>query len=305
MPVTRVPGPRDAFDRLPAAVRACTWHVIAGAAFLGAMAIVRHIADEVPVLVVVFWRSLVGVLFMLPWLARRGFGAMRTRRLPYHAARALLTYLCLLALLYAATMMPLADIQAIGFTRPIIASLLAVVLLGEAMRGRRWTATAIGFAGAMIVIRPGLAEINPAVFLVLAAVAGASALSILVKFLSRTDTPDTITMYVVLIMTPISFVAALFVWTWPAAEAWPWIVATGALATVSQRALARAYQAVDATVVLSFDFLWLPIAAAIGFAFFAEFPDVWVWIGAGVICASSIHIAHRESRAERRRVAGR
>ena len=69
----------------------------------------------------------------------------------------------------------------------------------------------------------------------------------------------------------------------------------GALGTLSQRTLARAYHAADATVVMSFDFLRLPIAAVIGFVLFAEFPDIWVWIGGAVVCASSVFIAHRES----------
>jgi len=289
----------QAFDRLPGALRAACWHVLAGATFLSTMAIVRHIADDVPILVIVFWRSLVGIAIMLPWLSRRGLSAMYTRRLPYHGLRALGTFVSLIALMYAATMMPLADIQAIGFTRPIFTTLLAVVFLAEAMRARRWTATLIGFAGAMVVIRPGLGEVNPAVFLVLGALAVASGLSIVVKYLSRTDSPDTMTMYLVLLMTPMAFVGALVQWTWPPAADWPWVVAVGVLSTLSQRALARGYHAADASVVVSFDFLWLPIAATIGFVAFGEFPDIWVWVGAGVICAASVYLTQRETRAER------
>ena len=297
-------GASAAFDRLPGAVRAAFWFVTAGGMFVGMMAIVRHIAPDIHMLVIVFWRSLIGFVLMLPWLLRTGSGAMHTTRLGWHTIRAVLTFASLLAWLYAATLMPLADITAMGFTRPIIASLLAVVILGEAMRGRRWAATFIGFAGAMIIVRPGFADINPGVFLIVIGVLLASVMSIILKFLSRTDSADTMTMYLIVIMTPISFVAALFVWEWPSGEEWLWLIAAAALATYSQRALARAYHAADATVVLSFEFLRLPVAAAIGFVFFSEFPDLWVWVGAAVICGSSVYIAHRESVAERRRDGG-
>ncbi|MDE0335004.1 MAG: EamA/RhaT family transporter, partial [Defluviicoccus sp.] len=80
----------------------------------------------------------------------------------------------------------------------------------------------------------------------------------------------------------------------------PYLVAIGVFGTFSQRCLARAFHAADASVVVSFDYLRLPIAALIGFLFFAEIPDIWVWAGAGVICASSIALARGESAAERR-----
>ena len=293
-----------AFANLPSAVRAAMWFLLAGGTFVGMMAMVRHLSGDVHMLVIVFWRSVVGILVMLPWLIRRGPSALHTRRLGWHISRAALVFASLLAWFYAATMMPLADITAMGFTRPIIASVLAVILLGEVMHGRRWTAVLIGFVGAMIIVRPGFAEVNPGVFLVLAGVAGASVLAILTKFIVRTDSPDTMTMYLVAFMTPISLIAALFVWHWPTPDQFVWLAAIGGIATVSQLALARAYNAADATVVLSFDFLRLPVAAAIGFVFFSEFPDIWVWVGAAVICGSSVYVAHREAAAERRKVTG-
>ena len=91
--------------------------------------------------------------------------------------------------------------------------------------------------------------------------------------------------------------AALFAWQWPTGEQFLWLALFGALGTLSQRSLARAYHAADATVVMSFDFLRLPAAAVIGFILFAELPDVWVWLGGAVICASTVFIAHRESMA--------
>ena len=283
------------FENLPAAVRAAFWLLLASTSFLLMMSLARHLADDIDMRVIVFWRAVFGVVFMLPWLAQRGLHVMKTEKIVSHFTRTLLAYGGMLCLFYAATMISLADVTAIAFLRPIVGSALAIVVLGEAALGRRWVATLVGLIGALIIVRPGLIEINTGVWIVLGAVLINSFYAILGKYLVRTDSPDTVAMYMMLILTPISFVAALFVWQWPSGEQFLWLILFGALGTLSQRTLARAYHAADATVVMSFDFLRLPIAVVIGFVLFAEFPDIWVWIGGAVICASSVFIAHRES----------
>ena len=287
-------------NNLSSAVRGGLFILAAGGFFIVMMAIARHLASEgVHMLLIVFWRAAFGVVFMGPWLARRSMTAMRTRKLPAHGGRALVSYGGLLCTFYATTMIPLADITAIAFTRPIVASVLAIVVLAEATRARRWTATIVGFCGALIIIRPGFAEFNPGVGLVLGSVVLSSIGAILAKYLVRTDHPDAVAAYMVTILTPIAFVPALFVWTWPSYEEFAWLALLGALGTLSQRALARAYHAADATVVQSLDFMRLPLAAVIGFVLFSEIPEIWVWAGGAVIVASSVFIAHGETRAEK------
>lgn len=290
---------RQRFDNLPGAVRAPFWLVCASISFLLMMSLARDLSVEIDMLVIVFWRALFGVVFMMPWLARRGLGVLRTEKLPSHFIRTLMAYGGMLCLFYAATMLPLADITAITFLRPILASVLAIVVLGEAALARRWTATFIGFFGALIIIRPGFADITTGVWIVFLAVVINSGYSIIGKYLVRTDPPDSVAMYMMLFLTPISLAAALFVWQWPTADQFLWLALFGALGTVSQRTLVRAYHAADATVVLAFDFLRLPVAAIIGFVLFAELPNAWVWVGGAVICASSVYMARSETRAAR------
>ena len=291
MPVRRFPHSVE----LPAAVRAGLWILTAGGMFVLMMAIARHLSDRLDMLVIVFWRAAFGILFMAPWLARRGLVALHTKKSGGHLVRGLASYGGLCCLFYAATMMPLADITAINFIRPIVASGLAIVVLGEAALGRRWAATLIGFAGALIVVRPGFAEVNEGVFLVLSAVVFGSVGAIAAKYLVRTDHPDTMAMYMVLIVTPVALVPALFVWQWPDFDTLMFLLALGGLGTLSQRALSRAYRAADATVVMSLDFTRLPVAALVGYVLFAELPDIWIWVGGAVIAVSSVFIAHRES----------
>lgn len=286
-----------AFARLPGPIRAAFWIVFAGSAFVFMMAIARHLADDLHMLLIVFWRGAFGVMFMMPWLARHGIGALRTDRTAFHGLRTLTNYGGLLLTFYAATLLPFADITAIGFTRPIIGSVLAIAILGEAARARRWWTTLAGFAGAVIIVRPGFAEFNPGVWLVIAAVMLGGVNAVLARYLVRTDSPDTVALYMMAFLTPIALVPALFVWRWPDGGEFLWLVLLGAIGMVSQRSITRAYHAAEATVTLSFDFLRLPVAALIGYVLFAERPDVWVWVGGAVICASTVFLGRSESRA--------
>ena len=102
---------------------------------------------------------------MLPWLLRQGFGVLRTAHLRQHLLRALVAILAMVGWFTTLSLMPLAEATALSFTAPVFTSVLAVLVLGEVMRLRRWTAVAIGFLGALIIIRPGFAAIQPAALL--------------------------------------------------------------------------------------------------------------------------------------------
>ncbi len=286
-----------AFSELPGPFRAAFWIVCGGGSFVFMMAIARHLSDDLSMLVIVFWRAVFGLAFMVPWLASHGFGALRTDKIAFHGIRTVSNYGGLLFTFYAATMLPFADITAIGFARPIVGSILAILILGEAARARRWWATLVGFAGAMIVVRPGFVDFNPGLWLVAGTVVFGAFNAILARYLARTDSPDTVALYMMAFLTPLSLVPALFVWQWPDGREFPWLILLGAIGMLSQRAITRAYHAAEASVTLSFDFLRLPVAALIGYVLFAERPDVWVWVGGAVICASTIALGHRESRA--------
>jgi len=283
------------FAGLPGPFRAAFWLVCASVSFLLMMSLARQLSGDIDMLVIVFWRAVLGVVFMLPWLARNGIGVMRTDKIKGHMMRTAMAYGGMLCMFYAATMMPLADITSIAFTRPILASMLAIMILGEPMLARRWGATGIGLIGALIIIRPGFADYNVGIWVVAGAVVINSGFAVMAKYLLRTDAPDTTAMFMTVFLTPLALIPALFVWQWPTWEQFAWLLLFGALGMISQRTLVRAYHAADATLVLSFDFLKLPLAAMIGFILFGELPDFWVWVGGGVICASAVYITRREA----------
>jgi len=117
-----------------------------------------------------------------------------------------------------------------------------------------------------------------------------------IKRLTNADDPDKVVFISTLMMTPVTLLPALYVWQWPAPEVWPWLVAMGPVATLGHVMLARAFAATEASIVMGVDFARLPFAVLYGFLLFGEIIDVWTWVGAAIIFASSIYIARREAR---------
>ena len=141
-----------------------------------------------------------------------------------------------------------------------------------------------------------VAMVTPAAFVALAAATFMAVAILTIKALSRTENPNAIVLYMGLLLTPLSFVAALFVWTTPMPQTWPWLVAMGLTATLGQLMMTRAFATTEASAVLPFDFARLVFVAILGFLLFGERPDLWTWIGAAVVVAATGYIAHREAR---------
>ncbi len=291
-----------AIGRWPAAVQAAFWMLIIGSLVTLTLVFVRRISDQIHVFEIVFFRSVFGLLFMAPWMVRRGPGAMRIeRRHGIVALRSTLAFFGSAGFFYAATLMPLADVTSILFVRPIIAAIAAIIFLHEIVRLRRWTAIILGMIGALIIVRPGFAEVNIGVAFALVTVCTLTWNTINLKILVHAEAPDALAIWHMILMVPLGAVACIFVWTTPTLEHLFWMFLIGMCEMTSQRCMSRGYRAADTTVVIAFSFLRLPVAAFLGFAIFGEVPEIWVWIGAAIIAASSIYIAHRESVAAKRR----
>jgi drug/metabolite transporter (DMT)-like permease len=282
---------------LPAPVRGALWMCAAASAFALMVTLVRHLTDDLHPLQVVFFRTAFGLLAMLPWLLRQGVGVLRTRRLRLHLLRALIGIFAMVGWFTTLSLMPLAEATALSFTAPIFTSVLAVLILGELMRLRRWTATLIGFLGALVIVRPGIEAIDPAALLAIATAAIWASSTILIKVMARTESAGAITTYMVLLTTPMTLAAALFVWQNPTLAQLGWAALLGTAGSIGHVCMSRALGTADASLVAPFDYLRLPIVALIAFIAFGEAPSLWVWLGGGVIAASSIYIAQREGRA--------
>ena len=287
------------FDDLSPPIRGAIWMLLAAACLTGMSAAVRHLSFSLHTFEIVFFRTMLALPFMLPWLIRTGAGAMRTRRLGMFAIRGVVTMTATTCFFWGLALVPLADATAIMFTRPLFGAVLAMVVLHELVRTRRWTGIAVGFVGVLIVLRPAFDQLNAGVVLVLVAALFASVAAILVSHLARTESPDTITMYHAIALTLLSAMPAALVWRTPSWDDAGWILAMGFFGTLGQRTMTRALAAADVSIVLPVDFTRLLFAAAVGFALFGERPEIWTWIGGTIIFASTVFLARGETNTKR------
>ena len=183
------------FNNLSSPAKGVVWMLLAALCLTGMAVAVRVLSQSLHVFEIVFFRTALGVQLMLPWLYRVGINGLRTRNDRLLTFRAVMTATAATTYFWGLKLIPLADATAIIFTRPMFAAILATIFLHEIFSGRRWTAMAAGFAGVLIVTRPGLADVDIGVLLVLVSAVFAAAVAILVRRISRDDTPNTITMY--------------------------------------------------------------------------------------------------------------
>jgi len=306
MPITPPPIPSpltavsDLRPRRSDAVAGVLWMLLSCALLSAVAAMGRYaLLSGVPTYQVVFLRLLFAALALSPVLVWRGPSMLRTAHLRLYAVRVVLGLIGMTTWFLALALLPVGEVTAIGFLTPLFSTMGAALLLGEIVRWRRWTATLIGFAGALIILRPGLGEVGPGTWLALVAALAMAATTLVIKQLSSRDDPDKIVLISVLMQTPIALIPALFVWQSLNLHLWVVCAAMGGLGMLGHITLARAFAAADASVVMSVDFARLPFAVLFGFALFGELIDAWTWVGAGVIFTASLYNARREGKLRR------
>ncbi len=281
------------FDGLSGPARAGVWMTISAFCYAASAAIVRHLAAELPTFEIVFLRNLFGLACMLPWLVRLGPGALRTGRIGMHALRGMSSSVNISCQVGALAFIPIADMAAITFLQPVLGAIIAVIALGEAANGRRWTATLAGLMGALLIVRPGFEEINVGIMLALASATAGAIIAIMIKDMVRTESPAAIATYLFISQGIIMAIPAALVWAAPTWEQIGLLAALGVIGAILQVTFNRAMASADATVALPFNFTRLLWAALLGWLVFAEFPDAWTWIGGTIIFASSLYLARR------------
>jgi len=265
-------------------------------AFAGMAVLVRVIAKDLPPLEIAVFRALIALLLMTPYAIRVGRPIWHTTNQKVFAARGVTGAIFIMCFFPGISLMEIADAQALTFTTPLFGMVLAMLFLGEAFRVNRIFVLAIGFAGALIIIRPGFQSVNIGALLVLISALSASGSGTLLKFATRSEPPDKTVFYHGLYMTPITFFGALYEWEWPSLTQMGLLIIMAVLATLNQRCLSRSFAAADATIVFPFLFMRLPFGALMGYLVFLEFPDIWVWIGGTIIFGAAVYLAREGDR---------
>lgn len=277
--------------------------LVAGVGFGMLIALIRFLADSgIHPFQVAFFRCFFGLVVMVPFFLRNGVvGGLRTNRIKLYVLRALSGAAAMITWFWAIAHLPVTDATALSFTTPLMATVLAVLFLGEEVRFRRIAALLVGFLGVMIILRPGVETIQPAALVVLFSCLSMAVSTIFIKRLTDTEKPDAIVSYMLIMLMPIMLFASLFVWVWPTWEQLGWLLLMGVAATLAHMALTRAFRAADVSVVLPFDFSRLIFVSIFAWFLFGETTSIYTWIGAAVITIVAVYIAHRERIAERER----
>ena len=268
--------------------------IIASVLFSIMHASIKFMSTSMHPFVIVFFRNLFGLLVIAPWFIQYGFNPLKTKKMKLHLARSLFNVIAMMAFFYSLSIAPLADVASLAFTAPLFASILAVIFLKEIVGIKRGIAIAFGFIGALVVVDPIYSSINNGHLLVLLSASVWSVSLIIIKILGRTESSVTITSYMVIIMIPLSAIAAYFYWETPSLKELFFLMLIGVSGTGAQMLLAQALRQGDTSIIMPFDFLKLIWAVAIGYLFFFEVPSLNIWIGSMIIFLSTLYIAYRE-----------
>jgi drug/metabolite transporter (DMT)-like permease len=234
-------------------------------------------------------RSVLGFVLLYPLIRLNGgVSIVKTARLPQHVARNLIHYAAQLGWFFALTLIPIGQVVAIEFTMPIWTAILAATFLGERMTVWKVTAIVLGLIGVLVIVRPATGAVNPGQLIALAAAVGFGISIAVVKSLTRTENTLAIVFWMLVVQSAAGFFPTLYVWVWPSAHAWLWIVVIAFCGTFSHFCMARAMLYADATIVVPMDFLRVPLTATAGWLLYAERLDLFTVLGAGLILTGNL-----------------
>ena len=255
------------------------------------------LTNDYSIVQLMWMRSVVHMVWMLAlFLPYGGFRILRSNRPGLQLVRSSLQFVALILYIIALSHVKLTAVTMAFFTAPLMVVALSVPMLGERVGPRRWVAVAIGFAGAAVIFRPGGEVIHWSFLLVLGAAAAYALFQIQTRQLAGQDDYRTTAIYTIIVALVGTTAAGPFFWTWPAEPVhWAAFIGLGLLGGIGHFLVIKAYECGRASVVGPFDYGQLIGAAVIGFLWFGEVVDLWTWLGAAVIVASGVYIAHREA----------
>lgn len=267
------------------------------ATFFGSLmgVFMRLAQSDINVFTASFLRFGIGFIIILPYLFYSKFNVYKTNNIKLHFIRGIINVPTMYVGFAALMFIPLEQIQALHFIVPIIVTFLAVFFFKEKIRFVRISALIIGLIGMLVMLRPGIIEINIGVYMVLFSSLVWSFIIIITKFLSKNDSPITILTYQYSLVTFFSFFIVIFFWEMPSSIIFLYTFLAALSGTVLHLALIYSYKLVDLTLIQPFTFLSLIWASLFGYYIFGEEPDIFTWLGAIIIFSGVLIIFYRES----------
>lgn len=270
------------------------WIVVGTLLFSFNDATVKTLGRSISPEQITFCRFVLGAILLTPVFIRMGWQRLKTDRLGTHILRACIASVAQFGSYYAIIHMLLASVTAIGFSRPLFQTCMALWILKEAVSRKRWGATAVGFVGVLIMIRPGEGTFNHAGLVAIAATVLFALTIILIRQLSRTEPPTRILFYYHLVSAVIWALPALRVWVMPTPTQAVLLFLVGAFTTGAMYCFVKGYSLGETSFIGPIEYVRLVYAALIGYFIFSELPDAWTWAGAAIIVASTLYLARVE-----------
>ena len=269
--------------------------IILSVFFSALMSVLIKLAQqEINVFTAAFLRFFFGILILTPIFIKTKLNVFKTSHLKIHFLRVIINYPSMLLFFYGINFVSIEKANSLTFVVPFIATILAIIFLKEKIYGYRIFALLLGFIGMLIIIRPGFIEISIGVYMILTSSILWAIMIIITKKLSKDDSSITILSYQYLLMLVISFVFAIFNWKSPSNETIFYLFLAGFSGTIFHLTLYQAYKLVDVSLVQPYSFLVLVFASILGYFVFGEIPDIYTWIGTGIIFIGIIIISVRE-----------
>lgn len=299
MSVKPPPAAAPPTDRILRAILAILLSV---ACFSVLNAISKTLTEHYPVVQVIWARYVFAFVFMMAlFLPRSGLALFRWHNVGSQVVRGLLLFLSSFLYFHGLVYLPLATAASISLTSPLIVTALSSRFLGEPVSVACWIAVCVGFAGALIVVRPGDANFEWHSLLVVGSTLSSAFYQLYSRRYGQTERPDASATMATIVGTVVAAPMLPFEWATPA-FGWDWVlfVAIGVLAGVGHYFVTIAYSQAPAATIAPFNYTQLIGAAILGYLLFDGIPDFWTWVGAAVIVCSGLYLGHAERQRWRR-----
>lgn len=274
--------------------------VATGLNFVAVTAIVKHVGSNVPAAQAAFLRYALGLVFLIPMIRPILRAHLTTRQLKLFGIRGVMHTLAVILWFYSMTQISIAEVTAMNYLTPVYVTLAAALFLGEALPPRRLAAVIVALLGALIILRPGMREIEMGHIAMLGTAALFAGSYLIVKIVSAEVSAPVV---VGMLSITVTIGLAPFAWAVWVTPAWPdigWLFLVACFATAGHLTMTLAFAAAPLTVTQPVIFLQLIWAVALGYFAFGETVDGWVIFGGALIMASVSFITWREALARRR-----
>jgi len=240
----------------------------------------RELSGEISIFQSLFSRSVIGVVYisLILYFSKQKF-SIHTDKIKLHSIRNFFHFAGQYGWFVGIGLLPLAEVFALEFTAPIWTLIIAGIVLGEKINSRKLIAVLLGLFGVLVITKPGIEVIDAASFIVLGAAVCFAVTLVCTKSLSSSESPVLILFYMSLIQLPIGFVLALSTWVWPTPEQWLWLIIIGFTALSAHYCLSKAMQYAEVSMVVTVDFLRLPLIALVGVFLYAEEFEISLLLG--------------------------